>query len=186
MTLAGQLERSVQIPLPAIIASGHEVQSTLDQCERLVSKNSQLEDEREVVADLVMGHDLAMAQNQLELTADWFAHRMNATHTPAAAASKTRALQELKDQRALGGKDSYQSMSGWQQTAPRLRGTAPPTNPAGAGKCTLPLPPPPVSNPGTTPHLPEATELAGTGPGGSWGGRIGEGAAAAADVHNLH
>ena len=57
-----------------------------------------------------------MAQNQPKLTADWFTHRMSATHTLAAAASKKRALQELKDQRALGGKDSYQSMSAWQHT----------------------------------------------------------------------
>ena len=113
VNLAGKLERSAQIPLPALIAIGHEVQTTLDQCERLVSKSSQLEGERDVVADLVIGHDLAVAQNPPKLTADWFTHRMSATHTPAEAASKKRAMQELKDQRALGGKDSYQSISAW-------------------------------------------------------------------------
>ena len=110
MTLAGQLERSAQTPLPVLIAISHEFRTTQDQCERIASKLSQLEGEREVVADLVIGHDLAMAQSQPKLTADWFTHRMSATHTPVAAASKKRALQELKDQRALGGKDSYQSM----------------------------------------------------------------------------
>ena len=49
-----------------------------------------------------------MAQNQPKLTADWFAHMMGATLTPAAAASKKRAMQELKDHRALGGKEAYQ------------------------------------------------------------------------------
>ena len=37
VTLAGQLGRSAQIPLQALIAIGHEVQTTLDQCERLMS-----------------------------------------------------------------------------------------------------------------------------------------------------
>ena len=110
VTLAGQFERSAQIPLPVLIAISHEFQTTQDQCERIGSKSSQLEGERKVVADLVIGHELAMAQNQPKLTADWFTHRMSATQTPAAAASKKRALQELKDQRALGMKDSYQSM----------------------------------------------------------------------------
>ena len=107
VTIAGQLKLSVQIPLPPLIAIGHEVQTTLDQYERLASKSSQLEGEREVVANLVIGHDLAMAQNQPKLTADWFSHRMSATHTKVAAASKKWAMPELKDQRALGGKDSY-------------------------------------------------------------------------------
>ena len=137
-----------------------------------------------------------MAQNQPKLTADWFTHRMSATHTPAAAASKKRAMQELKDQRALGWKEAYQSISTWQQTAPHLRGTAPLTNPAGAaGRRTAPLraqagagertslpPLPPASNPGTT-HPPlEAAELAGAEPGegGGGAGRGGSGAAAAA------
>ena len=57
---------------------------------------------------------------------------MSATHTPAAAASKKRATQEPKDQRALGGKDSYQSISARNRPPPHLRGTAPLTNPAGA------------------------------------------------------
>ena len=103
MTLAGQLERSAQIPLPALTAIGHEVQTTLDQCERLAP-------------DLVIEHDLVMPQNQPQLTTDWFTHRMSATHTPAMAASKKRAMQELKDESALGGKDSYQSISTWKQT----------------------------------------------------------------------
>ena len=118
VTLARQLERSAQIPLANLITIGLEVQAALDQCERLASKSPQLEGEHEVVVDLVIGYDLAMAQNQLKLTADWFAHRMGATHTPAAAASKKRAMQELKDQRALGGKEAYQSVATWQKTAP--------------------------------------------------------------------
>ena len=135
-----------------------------------------------------------MAQNQPKLTADWFAHRMSATHTLAAAVSKKRALQELKDQRALGGKNSYQSMSAWQQTAltspwcsPTInlakagyRRTASLRTQAGAGKRTLPLLPPPVCNPGPIPPLPEAAELVGAEPGGGGGVRVGEGAAAAA------
>ena len=118
VTLAGQLERSAQISLQALIAIGHEVQTTLDQCERPTSKSPEFEGEREVVADLVIGYDLALDQNQPKLTADWFTHRMIATHTPAATASKKRAMQELKDPRALGAKDSYQSISAKQQTAP--------------------------------------------------------------------
>ena len=104
--------------------------------------------------------------------ADWLAHRMGATLTPAAAASKKRAMQELKDQRALGGKEANQSMATWQQTAPHLRGPAPLTNPAGAagwrtaslrtqtgaGERTSPLPLPPASNPGTTYHPLEDAE----------------------------
>ena len=125
MTLAGQVKRSAQIPLPALIAIDREVQTTLDQCEHLASKSSQLEGEREVVADLVIGYDLGIAQSQPKLTADWFLHTMSATHTPAAAASKKRTLQELKDPRTLGGKDSYQSMSAWQQTAPTSRWYSP-------------------------------------------------------------
>ena len=132
VTLAGQLERSAQIPLQALIAIGHEVQTTLDQCERLTSKSPQLEGEREVVVDLVIRYDLAITENQPKLTADWFTHRMSATHTPAAAASKKRAMQEPKDQRALGGKDSYQSISARNRPPPHPRGTAPLTNPAGA------------------------------------------------------
>ena len=172
MNLARQLERSAQIPLATLIAIGLEVQITRDQYERLASKSLQLEGEHEVAADLVIGYDLAMAQNQPKLTADWFAHRMGATLTPAAAASKKRAMQELRDQRALGGKEAYQSIATWQQTAPHLRGTAPLTNPAGAedrrtaslrtqaeaGGRTSPLPLPPASNPGTTHHPLEAAE----------------------------
>ena len=170
MNLARQLERSAQIPLATLIAIGLEVQITRDQCERLEFKSPQLEGEHEVVADLVIRYDLAMAQNQPKLTADWFAHRIGPTLTPAAAASKKRAMLELKDQRALGGKEAYQSIATWQQTAPHLRGTAPLTNPAGAagrriaplrtqagaGERTLPLPP--ASNPGTTHHPLEAAE----------------------------
>ena len=51
-----------------MIAIGHEVQITLDQCERLASKSPQLEGEHEDVADLVIRYDLAMAQNQPKLT----------------------------------------------------------------------------------------------------------------------
>ena len=90
----------------------------MNHCERLASKSSQLESEREVVGDLVIGHDLAMAKKQLKLTAGWFVHRTSATNTPAAAAPKKRALQKLKNQRVLGEKGSYQSMFVWQQTAP--------------------------------------------------------------------
>ena len=57
---------------------------------------------------------------------------MSATHTPAAAASKKRTMQESKDQRALGGNDSYQTISACNRPPPHLRGTAPLTNPAGA------------------------------------------------------
>ena len=46
----------------------------------------QLEGEHEVVADLVIGYDLAMAQNQSKSTVDWVTLRMSATHTPAASA----------------------------------------------------------------------------------------------------
>ena len=106
VNLTRQLERSAQIPLATPIAIGPEVQITRDQCERLASKSLQLESEHEVTADTVIGYDLAMAQNQPKLTADWFAHMMGATLTPAAAASKERAMQELKDQRALGGKEA--------------------------------------------------------------------------------
>ena len=193
MTLAEQLERSAQIPLQALIAIGHEVQTTLDQCERLASKSSQLEGEREVVADLAIEYDLAMAQNQPKFTADWFTHRLSATHTPAAAASKKRAMQELKDQRALGRKDSYQLISAWKQTAP----TSPwycPTHQSGwdGGPAYSPLRteagaaeraqllPPPASNPGTTHHPLEAAELAEAEPGDGRGVRVGEEAAAAA------
>ena len=61
MNLARQLERSAQIPLATLIAIGLEVQITRDQCERLASKSPQLEGEHEVVVDLVIGYDLAMA-----------------------------------------------------------------------------------------------------------------------------
>ena len=88
MTLAGELERSAQIPLPVLVAIGRKVQTTLDQCVRLEFKSSNIEGEREVVADLAIGHDLAMAQNQPKLTADWFVHRMSTTHTSTVAASK--------------------------------------------------------------------------------------------------
>ena len=136
-----------------------------------------------------------MAQNQPKLTADWFAHRMSATDTPAAAASKKRAMQELKNQRALGGKYSYQSISAWQQTAPTSPwyssthqsgwggGPAyslPPHAGWGGRAHTAPPPPPAAFNPGTTHHPLEAAELAGAEPGEGGGVRIGEGAAAAA------
>ena len=182
MTLAGQLERSAQIPLQALIAIGHEVQTTLDQCERLASKSPQLKGEREVVADLVIGYDLAVAQNQPKFTADWLTHRMSATHTPAAAASKKRAMQELKDQRALGGKDSYQSISAWQQTAPTSPWYSPthqsgwgrgpaysPTLHAGWGGGAHTAPPPPSGfQPG---HYTPPTRGRGAGRGKPRGGR---------------
>ena len=194
MTLTGQLERSAQIPLPTLISIGLEVQTTLDQCERLASKSPQLEGEHEVVADLVIGYHLAMAQNQPKLTADWFAHRMSATHTPAAAASKKRAMQELKDQRALGGKEAYQSIATWQQTAPTTPWYSPTHQPGwGGGPAYSPpphtgwgrgahiAPPPPVaSNPGTTHHPLEAAKLAGAEPGEGGGVLVEEGAVAAA------
>ena len=63
VTLAGQRERSAQIPLPALIVIGHKVHITLDQRERLESNSSHLEGEREVVTNLVIGNDLVMAQN---------------------------------------------------------------------------------------------------------------------------
>ena len=196
VTLTGQLECSAQIPLQALIAIGHEVQTTLDQCERLASKSPQLEGEREVVAGLVIVYDLTMAQKQPKLTVDWFTHRMSATHTPAAAASKKQAMQELKDQRALDGKVSYQSISAWQQTAP----TSPwysPTHQSGWGGGPAYSPPPhagwgggahtapPPSPPGFQPeHCTPPTRGRGAGRGRARGGRggvrVGEGAAAAA------
>ena len=194
VTLAGQLERSTQILLQALIAIGCEVQTTLDQCERLASKSPQLEGEHEVVTDLVIGYDLTMAQNQPKLTADWFTHRISAMHTPAANASKKRTMQELKDQRALGGKNSYQSTSAWQQTAPTSPWyspihqsgwdggptySPPPHAGWGGGKHTTP-PPTPASNPGTTHHPLEAAELAGAESGEDGRVRVGEGVAAAA------
>ena len=108
VNLTRQLERSAQIPLATPITIGLEVQITQDQCERLASKYLQLEGEHEVAADLGIGYDLAKAQTQPKLTSDWFAHMRGATLTPAPAASKERAMQELKDQRALGGKEAYQ------------------------------------------------------------------------------
>ena len=192
MTLTGQLERLAKISLPALITIGREVQTTLDQYERLASKSSQLEGEREVVADLVSRHDVGMAQNQPKLTADRLAHRMSAPHTLAAAASKKRSLQELKNQRAMGGKNSpcphgnrpplplRGTASSINLAGAKDRRTAPLRTQAGAGERTRPLPPPPVSNPGTTPHLPEAAELAGARPGGAVGVRVEEGAAAVA------
>ena len=144
VTLAGQLERSAQIQLPTLIAIGHEFQTTLDQCKRLASKSPQLEGEHEVVADLVIGYDLAMAQNKPKLTADWFTHKMSATPTPAAAASKNWAMQELKDQRALGGKEAYQSISTWQQTAPTSPWYSSTYQPGWGGGSAY-SPPPPTS-----------------------------------------
>ena len=81
-------------------------------------------------------------KNQPKLTADWFMYRMSATHTPAAAASRKRAMQEPKDQRALGGKGSYQTISACNRPPLHLRGTAPLTSPAGA---TAYSPPPHAS-----------------------------------------
>ena len=61
VTLAGQLERTAQIPLPTLITIGHEIQTTLDQCERIASKSPRLKGELAHVADLVVGYNLAMA-----------------------------------------------------------------------------------------------------------------------------
>ena len=49
----------------------------LDQCKRIASKFSKLESKRDVVTDLVIGHDLAIAQNQHTLTVDWFVYKMS-------------------------------------------------------------------------------------------------------------
>ena len=118
-----------------------EIQTALDQCERLASKFPQLEGEHEVVADPVIGYDLAMAQNQPKLTTDWFTHRMSSTHTPVESASKKRAMQGLKDQRALGGKGSYQSISAWQQTVPTSPWYSPIHQPGwGGGPAYIPPP----------------------------------------------
>ena len=46
------------------MAIGREVHTTLDQCKRLAFTSSRLEGEGEVFANLVIKHDLAMAQNQ--------------------------------------------------------------------------------------------------------------------------
>ena len=56
---------------------------------------------------------MTMAPNQPKLTADWFTLRMSTTHTPPRRNGPCR-----KDQHAMGGKDSYQSISAWQQTTP--------------------------------------------------------------------
>ena len=184
VTLARQLERSAQISLANLITIGLEVQATLDQCERLASKSPQLEGEHEVVADLVIGYDLAMAQNQPKLTADWFAHRMGATHTPAAAASKKRAMQELKDQRALGGKEAYQSVATWQQTAPTSPWYSPTHQPGWGGGPAYSPPPhtgwgrgthiPPPPSPGFQPgHYTPPARGRGAGRGRARGGRGG-------------
>ena len=90
-----------------------------------------------------------MAQNQPKLTADWFTHRMSPTHTPAASASKKRAMQELKDQRALGGKDSYQPIPEWQQTAPTSPWYSPFHQPEWGGGPTYSPPPHAGSGGGT-------------------------------------
>ena len=141
VTLVGQLQRSAQILLSALVAIGREVQITLDQWERLASKSSKLEGERKVVVDVVIEHDLAMTPNQPKLTADWFVHKMSATHTSAATASKKRALQELKDQRAGGWKNSYHSLPTWQQTAPTFLYSL--THHSSWGEGTAYSPPPP-------------------------------------------
>ena len=107
-----------------------------------------------------------------------------------------RQQQQYRDERKVPSSHGpllIRSLHG-NRPPPPLRGTAPPTNSdgagdrrtallrtrAGAGKHTPPLLPPPVSNPGTTPHLAEAAELAAVEPGGPEGVRVGAGAAAAA------
>ena len=121
-------------------------------------------------------------------------HRMSATHTPAAAASKKWTLHKLKDQRALGGNDSYPSMSAWQQTIPTSPWHSPTHQSSWGGGTTYSLPPyagwgggvridpppSPLSNPSTTPHQPEAAELVGAGSGGDGGVQVGAGSAAVA------
>ena len=197
VTLARQLESSAQIPLATLIAIGLEVQITLDQCERLASKSHQLEGEHEVVADLVIGYDLAMAQNQPKLTADCFAHRMGATHTPAGAASKKRAMQELKDQRALGGKEVYQSVATWQQTAPTSPWYSPTHQPSWGGGPAYSSPPhtgwgrgahiAPPPSPGFQPgHYTPPARGRGAGRGRAWGGRGGTGIGGSGDVFTMH
>ena len=160
VTLAGQLERSAQIPLQALIAIGREVQTTLDQCERLASKSHQLEGEHEVVADLVIGYDLAVAQNQPKLTADWLTLRMSATHTPAAPTSKKRPCRSSRTNALWVERTRTSQFPHGNRPPSHPRGTAPFTNPdgvgdrrtaplrtqAGAGKRT-PLPPPPPQLP---------------------------------------
>ena len=124
--------------------------------------------------------------------------RMSARHKPAAAASNKRALQDFNDQHVLGGKDSFQSLSAWQESAPIPawhsptyqyscdRGSAynpPPDAGWGGGAHPAPSYPPspsPVFNPGITPHLSEATERVEAGPGGGGGVRVGAGPVAAA------
>ena len=84
-------------------------------------------------------------------------------------------------------------MSEWQQTAPTSSlhspthqsrwggGTAySPPRPSRRAEGSAHRTPPPVFNPGSTPHLPEAAELVGEGPGGTGGVRVGAGAVAAA------
>ena len=125
---------------------------------------------------------------------------MSAPHAPAAAASKKRAMQELKNQRALGRKDSYQSIPAWQQTAPtspRYSPThqsgwgggpvcSPPPRAGWSGGAHTAPPPPPGFQPGTTHHQLEAVELAGAEPGEGGGVRVGTGTAATAAVRCVH
>ena len=200
VTLAGQLERSAQIPFQALIAIGREVQTPLDQSERFASKSPQLEGEHEVIADLVIGYDLAMARHQPKLTADWFTHRTSATHTPATPASKNGPCRSSRTSALRVERTRTNQFSHSNRPPPHPRGTAPFTNldkvgdrrtaplrtQAGAGERTPLLSPPPASNPGTTLLPLEAAELAGEEPGEDGRVRVGEGAAAAAEDQCVH
>ena len=117
---------------------------------------------------------------------------MSARHTPATSASNKRPCRNSRTSALWAGKTPINPcLHGYRSPSPH-RGTAPPTNLIGAeGRRTAPLrtpagarertpPPPPVSNPYTTPHLPEATELFGAGSGGCGGVRVGVRATAAA------
>ena len=175
MTLARQLERSARIPLPALVAIGCKVQTTLDQCESLASKPLKLEGGREVVIDLVIVHDLAMAQNHPKLTADWFVHEMSTTHTSVVAASKNGLSRNLRTNVLWAGRTLTNLCPYASRPPPPFYRTAPSTTLVGAGERRT-APPPPASNPDTTPRLPEAAELIGAGAGGGW--RVQEGARA--------
>ena len=106
---------------------------------------------------------------------------MSTTYTSAADIFKKLVLQELKDQRALSGKNSYQSLPTWYQTTPTSPGQSPTDHFSWDGRKLYSLPParrlergrtppppfpPPTSNTDTTPYLLGATEQVGALSGG--------------------
>ena len=127
-----------------------------------------------------------MAQNQPKLTADWLTHRMSATHTPAAAASKGNGPCRSSRISALWvERIRTNQFPHGNRPPPHPRGTAPLTNPAGVGDRRTgplrtqagagertPLLPPPGFQPG---HYTPPTRGRGAGRGRGRGGRGGAG-----------